>query len=183
MSIRFCVRDTKDRRSAMWSLFTMGSDVGLATTEASGLMKVNLHHSESWQIGYTSEYEQRQRDAGSWTSASRHWQIWKRPAEVQPGYTAAIKILVPPVALHQRAAPKKSKPVRWVDAREDRGVVFTIWLAKSSIPPWGYGGDQNDLLGTVPLPTGEYVLIGSHYVDANDATTVMLKVSAASSRR
>jgi hypothetical protein len=28
----------------------MGGNVGLATTEASGLMKVNLHESGSWQI-------------------------------------------------------------------------------------------------------------------------------------
>jgi hypothetical protein len=49
-----------------------------------------------------------------------------------------------------------------------------VWLTKSSIPPWGWGG-ENDLLGTVQLPTGEFVLIGSHYVDASVSTTVMLK--------
>jgi hypothetical protein len=158
----------------MWSLFTMGADVGLTTTEAGGLMKVNLHESGSWQIGYTSEYTERQHAAGKWQGQSRHWQIWQRPQPVTPGHTAALKILVPAGALHARQEPKKSKRVRWIESREGKAVSFTIWLSKTTIPAWGYGADH-DVVGTLSLPNGEYVLIGAHYVDSTEATTVMLK--------
>jgi hypothetical protein len=174
MSVRFAVRDNEGRRSAMWSLFSMGSNVGLTTTEVGGLMKANLHESGSWQIGYTSEYERKQRTAGKWQGGSRHWQIWGRPEAVQPGYTAAVKILVPSAALARRAEPTKTKPVRWIDSREGYGVSFTVWLCKSKVPPWGYGGN-NECIATLPLPNGEVVLVGAHYVSGRDATEVMLR--------
>ena len=152
----------------------MGNNVGLATTEASGLMKVNLHESGSWQIGYTSEYAERQRALGKWEGQSRHWQIWKRPAPVAPGHTAALKILVPTAALHERQPPKKTKPVRSVETRGRKAVSFTVWLSRTTVPAWGYGPDH-EVIATLPLPNGEYVLVGAHYVDARDATRVMLK--------
>jgi hypothetical protein len=52
--------------------------------------------------------------------------------------------------------------------------MFTIWLASSTIPPWGYD-DENQIVATIPLPNGETVLLGSHYVDAKAATKSMLK--------
>src|SRR5947207_11520617 len=115
MSVRFCVRDGSGRRSAMWSFFTMGGNIGLTTSEMGGVMKVNLHESGSWQIGYTSEYVERERAAGRWKGESRHWEIWPRPPAVTPGHTAAVKILVPTAALRERPAPKKPKRVRWVE--------------------------------------------------------------------
>lgn len=152
----------------------MGANVGMTTTEVGGVMKINLHESGSWQIGHTSEYEREQREAGKWEGESRHWQIWQRPEPVSPGYTAAVKILVPASALCERPEPRKVKRVRWVEARAGKAVSFTVWLSKSTIPLWGYGPDH-DVLGTFPLPNGEYVLIGAHYVDSDKATQVMLK--------
>ena len=151
------------------------SEVGVAMADASGRMKVSLHESGSWQYGYTSEYETRERAAGRWNNKSRHWKIWQRPREITPGYTAALKILVPPVALAARATPSARKLVRWTAAAVDRGVVFTVWMAKSSIPPWGYAPEDNELLGTIPLPSGEFVLIGAHYVSAEDSMQAMMQ--------
>jgi hypothetical protein len=93
---------------------------------------------------------------------------------VTPGHTAALKILVPTAALHDRKPPKKAKRTHWVDARDGKAVSFTVWLSRSTVPAWGYGADH-EVIATLPLPSGEYVLVGAHYVDARDATHVMLK--------
>lgn len=153
----------------------MGANVGVASVDTGGRMKVNLHESGSWQYGYTSEYERAERAAGRWKDKSRHWRIWQRPPDATPGYTVAIKILVPPVALSERKEPSSKQPVQWMEATADRGIVFTVWISKSSIPPWGYVADDHVLLGTLPLPTGEYVLIGGHYVSAQDSMRLMMR--------
>ena len=152
----------------------MGCNVGLTTTEVGGVMKINLHESGSWQIGFTSEHERRQREDGTWDRESRHWEIWQRPREATPGYTAAIKIVISPYALRERPAPEKKKRVRWIDVRPGQGVSFMTWLAKSSVPAWGYG-EEHDILGTIPLPNSEYVLLTAHFIDANAATTAALR--------
>jgi len=152
----------------------MGANIGLTTTEVGGLMKINLHETGSWQIGYTSEYEERQRKAGAWQRESRHWDIWQRPSPLSAGHVLAIKIMIPSFALHARPAPTKPRPVRWIDAREGRAVVFTLSLTKSSVPPWGYSADH-DTVGTLSLPTGEFALLCAHYVDSGAATTAMLQ--------
>ena len=94
---------------------------------------------------------------------------------IQPGYTSALKIIVPPAALAERPAPKASKPTRFVAARSDKAVMFTICIAKTTVPAWPYGTDQeNTLIGTMNLPNGEHVLVGSHYVDGPRANKDML---------
>jgi len=176
MGIRFSTQNDAGHRSAVWSIFTIGgSNVALATTDAAGRMKISLHESGRWQIGYTSEYERRERQAGRWKLKSRHWERWQRPAELQPGYTSAIKIIVPPAALTERAAPKVSKPTRFVPARADKAVMLTVCIAKTTIPAWPYGTEQeNTVIGTIDLPNGEHVLVGSHYVDGARANKDML---------
>ena len=176
MSIRFAARAPNGFRSALWSVFAMGgANVGVASADTGGRIKVNLHESGSWQYGYTSEYERAECAAGRWPDTSRHWRIWKRPPEVLPGYTAAIKILVPPVALADRTQPTAKTPVHWMEAVADRGIVFSVWIAKSSIPPWGYVADGHTLLGTLTLPTGENVLVGGHYVSAEESMLLMMR--------
>jgi hypothetical protein len=176
MGFRFATQNDTGQRSALWSIFTTGgSNVALATTEAAGRMKISLHESGRWQIGYTSEYERRERQAGRWKLESRHWERWQRPAEIQAGYTSALKIIVPPAALTDRPAPKTSKPTRFVPARADMAVMFTVCIAKTTIPAWSYGTEQeNTVIGTMNLPNGEHVLVGSHYVDGARANKDML---------
>src|ERR1051325_1274397 len=67
-----------------------------------------------------------------------------------------------------------SKPVRWLEAKDNRAVIFTIWLTKSSVPPWGYGADH-EIVATLPLTNGEFVLVAGHYVDPQDARAFMFR--------
>jgi len=136
-----------------------GTDAGLASVEIGGKMKVSLHRSGRRQYGYTSEYELEERAAGRWRRESRH-KRWQRPADVTPGYTLALKIVVPDVVLRPRSALQGSKPIRWMEGKAGSAVVFTIWISKSSIPPWlGHGAPESTILATIPLTTGEFVLL------------------------
>lgn len=133
---RFAVVDGAGFRSADWRIWTSrnSDDVYLAARLAAGEIKVSLHESGSWQHGFISD---QQAEGHLPPGSSRHFAIWQRPTEAAPGWTRAVRILVPLSELQARPTPvTASRPVLEVHASPSRdAMVIEVWLES----PGGHG--------------------------------------------
>ena len=136
-TIRFNVSDGI-RRSADWRVWTSPNfdDVYAATRLTAGEIKISIHQTRSWSHGFT---------AGGKAAASlppeelRHFTIWRRPAEICPGWTRAVRLIIPDDSLQVRPAPgAPQKPVtEFVTPDSGNATIAEIWLesATNHTPP------------------------------------------------
>ena len=91
-NFKFQLASADGRHSTTYSVMTRKStdDVYVTPMMMGGETKISLHNSGSWQAGLTVEGHARLP-----SSASRHWEIWKRPNELLPGVTRAWYLLLP----------------------------------------------------------------------------------------
>jgi hypothetical protein len=160
-TIRFNVSDGT-RRSADWRVWTSSNadDVYAAARLTAGEIKISLHQSGSWQHGFTAAGKAA---ASLPPGESRHFTIWQRPAEIVPGWTRAVRIIIPDTALQARPAPgTPKKPVtELLTTQSGDATIVTIaeiWLesaANPSSPP--LAGSQ--LAGRLSQPGGGTVWV------------------------
>ena len=158
--IRFNVAESgRTRRSAVWLAVTAKStdDVYVATKLAGRFIKVSLHESGSWQHGFISDDKaQGFRSPGQ----PRHFTIWQRPDEIIPGWTRAVRIIIPDAALQTRPSPGTlKKPVADLLAIPggDTSIV-EIWLESAvNLTPPPLRGSQ--LAGRLRQPGGGTVWV------------------------
>lgn len=136
-TIRFNASDGT-HRSADWRVWTSpnADDVYAAARLTAGEIKVSLHKSGSWSHGFTAEGKAA---ASLPPQESRHFSIWQRPAELCPGWTRAVRIIIPDGSLQARPAPGTSKkPVaEFLVTNRDNATIAEIWLesARTQTPP------------------------------------------------
>lgn len=158
--IRFNVAESgRTRRSAVWLAVTAKStdDVYVATKLAGRFIKVSLHESGSWQHGFISDDKaQGFRSPGQ----PRHFTTWQRPEEIIPGWTRAVRIIIPDAALQARPSPGTAKkPVADLLAIPggDTSIV-EIWLESAvNLTPPPLRGSQ--LAGRLRQPGGGTVWV------------------------
>jgi hypothetical protein len=141
-------------RSADWRVWTSrnADDVYAAARLTGGEIKVSLHQSGSWQHGFTADGNA----AGSLPQdQSRHFRIWQRPAEITPGWTRAVQIILPDAALQARpSSGTPRKPVtEFVAAGAGDATIAELWLESAASPaPPPLAGYQ--LAGRLSQPGG-----------------------------
>jgi len=87
------------RCSTVWTIFSgkHTADMYISPGMLGGEVKVSLHQSGSWQVGFTTGSRTHLR------SGSRHWEMWKRGDEFAPGTTRAWYLLIPDQELRVEA--------------------------------------------------------------------------------
>jgi len=92
-SVRFAVIADDGRRSMTWTVWTSRHtlDAYLTARPMAGTMKVSLHHTLSWQIGFTAEKFPEMTHG----LPSRHLDIWSAPEPFAPGMRRSIELVVP----------------------------------------------------------------------------------------
>lgn len=136
-ALRFNVTDGS-RRSADWRAWTVknADDVYAAARLVAGEIKISLHQSGSWQHGFTSDDKAK---GFRLPEQRRHFTIWQRPEEVMPGWTRAVRILIPDAALQERTSlATAKKPVADLLTTPDGDTTIAeIWLesAANTTPP------------------------------------------------
>lgn len=130
-AVRFAVAADDGKRSASWIVWTSknSDDVYLAARSTAGISKVSLHHTGSWQYGFTEQ------GARTWVQLgqSRHVSIWPRPDPFAPGFYKAFQIVVPDCELrswpHGVTEPHASKVVMLPSAGEDSAACVDCFFA------------------------------------------------------
>jgi hypothetical protein len=178
-AIRFGVGSAEGSRSSLWRVWTgkKTSDVYVESRDVHGVMKFSLHESGDWHSGYRSEYVRAEMKAGRWRGEKTRWSEWKRPAEFAPGFTVALKFVVPREAVARTTAPlPTSKEILWTPTPPiGQAIVFTLTLASSGIQGDPFRKHHGSVqVGAMLLPNGESLLIHSHVVDGELARAVML---------
>jgi hypothetical protein len=131
-TIRFNVSDGS-RRSATRRVWTArhADDVYAAARLVAGDIKISLHESGSWQHGFASDDKAH---GFRVPRQSRHFSIWQRPEEIVPGWTRAVRIIIPDAALQIRPAPGTARrPV--IDLLASYGgdaTIAEIWLESAT---------------------------------------------------
>ena len=136
---RFNVAETgRTRRSTVWTALTAKytDDVYVAAKPAGRFIKISLHKSGSWQHGFViDEQAEGFRSPGQ----MRHFAIWRRPEEILPGWTRAIRIVIPDASLQARPAPgTPRKPVTDLLAIPGAdAMIAEVWLESgdNTTPP------------------------------------------------
>lgn len=158
--IRFNATDTgRMRRSAVWTAVTAknADDVYVAAKPVGKFIKVSLHESGFWQHGFISDDA-----AGGFRlpGQMRHFAIWERPEEIVPGWTRAVRIIIPDAALQPRPDPgSPRKPVTDLLATPDAdATIAEVWLesAGNTTPPPLRGAQ---LAGRLRQPGGGIVWV------------------------
>ncbi len=160
-TIRFDVSDGQ-RRSAVWRIWTKDriNDVYVAAREVAGHTKISLHESGSWQHGFVSD----ERAKGfRLPEQLRHFAIWQRPAELLPGWTRAMQIVIPDASLQAR--PSKStatKPVVDILPVETGDTtVVEVWL-ESQEPHQPLNLSDSRIIARLRQPNGVIVWVVAH---------------------
>lgn len=157
--IRFSAGSPNHRYSAIWRLWTHGSDVYLGARATLRWLKVSLHESGKWRVAW----EQRSgiRAAGS---TDRVVLRGERPEEWRPGWTVGPTVIVPwmstkdPLPLDHL---EQLEDVQWFpNARSSNKVMFTVLISGVTASRGDLGtvlreGDR--LVGSLPLTNGETV--------------------------
>jgi hypothetical protein len=157
-TIRFNASDGA-RRSADWRVWTSpnADDVYAAARLTAGEIKVSLHQSRSWQHGFTADGKA---TASLSPGQSRHFTIWQRPAEIVPGWTRAVQIIIPDAALQARPSPSTPKKpvIDILTTHSGDTTIAEIWLeSAANLTPPPLAGSQ--LAGRLSQPSGGTVWI------------------------
>ena len=160
-TVRFNVSDG-ERRSVTWRVWTKEgkNDVYVAAREVAGHIKISLHESGSWQHGFVSN---ERAEGFRLRGQSRHFAVLRRSAELLPGWTRAVQIMIPDASLQVR--PSRSTPkkpiVDLLLAPASDTTVAEIWLeSKGSPTPPPLRGSQ--LAGRLRQPNGDTVWVAAH---------------------
>lgn len=154
---RFAVGSAEGPRSASFRVWvTARGDVYASARRLGATIKVSLHASGRWQWSFTEEfYDDKAR--GWIRRPSRHVFTWQRPAEIAPGVTLALRLVVPDSEL--TAFSFREEGILWLPRPGDSRVVeITLLLLRPGTRVTGWPGRRSmgtALLGSVVLPNGE----------------------------
>lgn len=115
--------------SSVWTMWVRKSDVYLTARGMAGLVKVSLHKSGDWRIAETSEASAKL-SRPLMSTGQRIILGWQRPSPFTIGWTKAVTVVVPHMALRV--------PMRVLSAKRDE--PSTGWsphpLAARWRSPW-----------------------------------------------
>lgn len=139
------------------------SDIYVAARPVAHSVKLSLHESGRWRMAFTKQFA----NSGSPVvdpPGDRRANEWTRPAEFEPGWTAAFLVIVPHSQLGPSPAGGIKGDIRW-RAAAGRGMETRYWLLLATPvvdPPneWpGKDSMQTDLVARFQLANGETLWI------------------------
>ncbi len=163
--LRFGVRAVSGRRGATWKAWTDGgsaSDFYVSCRALGGEMKASFHQSGQWHVSHTRDFHANQFDSSRPKPPTRFIDKWSRPADLSPGFTLALRVIVPWSAA---TSPAHNEPetITWVPpAPEGMAVEFAVVLTSPECPVAGWPcktSMNSQLVGSFPLVSGERVWI------------------------
>lgn len=169
-SIRFGVTDHVGRHAATWKCWTQigngKKDVYLACRALRGNIKLSLHESGRWHVGFDATRFPSMFEEGS-DPASRFIGKWNRPAPLVEGLTLACRVHIPWYAATIQTV-SLDKKVSWIKAAQqgysievvvflsDVGALGSDWPGRRSM--------NTSFIGSIELDGGGHVWLVYHSV-------------------
>lgn len=165
-TIRFGVRDTEGRESAVWRLWVVAqkSEVYIAGRRLGGEIKVSLHASGDWRVAFADP-----RSPLIPEGDDRIIHRWGRPAEIAPGWARGFEIGIPGSEVTDPAPDADHHPdTAWEPAAgSGRATNFDVFFARGDAADLTNGWPGRDAMGTrllfaAPMANGETVVLLVH---------------------
>lgn len=162
-AIRFGVRSETGATAATWKCWTVSTrrnDVYLACRALKGELKVSLHQSGRWHIGYTEPFFAEAFSDSSRRPKSRFIQSWRRPQPMMPGVTLALRVMTPWSSLTESDEKRDPRVIAIPPAPAGQAVEVAIVITSESYLTPGWPGQTEmgtSLVGSLALPNGDKV--------------------------
>jgi len=153
---RFAVGSEEGPRSASFRVWaTPKCDVYASARRLGGTVKVSLHSTGPWQYSFTEQFYDAK--ARGWIRRpSRHIFRWQRPAEIAPGVTLALRVIVPDSELTPFGF--REEGILWLPRPGDGCVVeVNLFLLRPATRITGWPGRRSmgtELLGSAVMSDG-----------------------------
>ncbi|MBX9809935.1 hypothetical protein K2X92_06095 [Candidatus Gracilibacteria bacterium] len=128
--IKFAVGTPNDPQSSIWRLWVNKDDIYLGEKNTLPAMKVSLHASDNWRIAFVKELKREDE------TTDRAILKWKRPAEIFPGWTPSIAVLVSSLKPIRRLSKTtvEDKRIIWMpETTEGKRMIFMLVISKSNM--------------------------------------------------
>lgn len=167
-AIRFGVAGRDGRRAETWKCWTQAgtgrSDVYLACRALGGDVKLSLHESGRWHVGFDARRFPAMFEENS-APEDRFSGKWDVPTPLAPGLTLACRVRTPANAVTIEAATLDAE-IHWIPVPpQDQMVEVVIFLLAAGMDMVGWPGRDSmgtELVGTFGLDDGGSVWI-VHY--------------------
>ena len=164
-AIRFCVVTDDGSSSDIWKCWTNSGqgkrDVYLTSRPLGNTLKLSLHESGQWHVGFMSNNPDDFFEPGK-APESRYLGKWLRPESLVNPFVLAARLYIP---FFSPSASPREIPLNTVkihSAPVDHSVEITIFLLNSKVSQVGWPGKNNlgtELVGNLPLEGGGRVSI------------------------
>ena len=158
-----------NRRAATWKLVTpkSKSDIYLICRELGGAIKVSMHQTGSWHIGYTKEEGRKYFETEESFNQHKHIEIWPRPKQIAEGVILAFRIVTPFSSVTTRIE-KNIKKIIWVpNCSEGLATEIDIIITPNyeGLDNWpGKKSMGTKIIGSYQLDNGETVWVVYWYI-------------------
>jgi hypothetical protein len=128
-------------------------DVYVAARSLAGHLKASLHESGSWSVSHIDTDRNREEID---KRGNRHLDVWTRPPEFGPGWTRALRILVPGTDLRTWEQKQHPKTIYADPPAKGHWIWIDVLLGNSERPSrltW----ESGMLIGTIDLGEGHSV--------------------------
>ena len=110
-SAQFAVGAPDGISSNCWKFFTTKSGIYLVCRDNFKEVKVSLHTSGTWRMGFTEQAVADRPDLVSAITGDRVWDKWEEPTEIKPGVVVAFRMAFPTSEL--ALDPQVREPSNW----------------------------------------------------------------------
>jgi hypothetical protein len=169
-SIRFGVTDHAGRRAATWKCWTQvgrgKADVYLACRALQGNVKLSLHESGRWHVGFDASRFASMFEKNS-EPPTRFAGRWDKPAPLIEGLTLACRVHTPWYAATIPVSSLDGK-VTWIQAApQDQSIEVAIFLSEAGtlVSDWpGRRSMNTNLVGSIEIEGGGHVWAVYHTI-------------------
>jgi len=159
-----------DLTSNAWKVWTgKAGDVYIVCRDNFKEVKVSLHASGHWRIGFTTETLNKNEQLIS-AEQNRAWEVWDEPPASLPGVVVAFKLLFPTSELAVR--PEQRPPKQWQrvihieSAPPGKVTVITLFVTEGA-PTLKHESEPSFCLASLPIGSGRQAQLVAHTDPSN----------------
>lgn len=178
--IRFAVGPPDGITSNSWRVWTSGSDVYLLCRDSFfRTVKVSLHASGRWRIGFTEEAVKADPTLVA-PGADRAWSVWDAPRPILPSVVTAFRLRFPASELAVEPSMRTTKLwkstmfIEAAPAGSGKQTTITVFITDADVALRADSG-PSFRLASLELSDGRWVQLVAHAEDDTDTQTILQK--------
>ena len=174
--LRFGIRNDA-LRAATWNISSSPSngEIYVSCRELKGFIKVSLHQSGNWHLGYSDEAFDKYFRTDESIRKDKYIETWPRPRVIADGVTLALRIVTPDSAI-TTPVENKIKKIVWIPScSTGYATEIDIIITRLSKDPksWpGKNGIGTKLVGSYDLQNNETLWVVYWQIPIPDLSSI-----------